>query len=231
MITIPSSCRASTVVELDLVADTFFASLDRFIDPGLIVRAGGITFYRRSRFTCFSPSSDTSGLSRDDVSGLSIDLGRVRRICLLSNGTLPPSFEVEFEGHGFALAIVPGLGKADEATIRSLTSGTTRAVGYETLQREGGGAWLDEGLASESEPWTNRLVFDRDTGTVSTAIRSAALAINARFHPALIDRDGSTLKLSDAAAENVLHFRAESGPDLPLAAPSPHSYHRHHFLP
>ncbi len=184
----------------------------------MVVRGGGITLFRKATFGGFFRNPDGAGLPlHDEASGLSVDPSGLRRICLLQGSGLPPSFELECDDSGFALAVWPDL--ADLAAVRRLASeSSARPLPYEAVRRQGAAAWLDE-IGPETRGWHHRLVFDREAETVSVAIRSASLAIGARFRPAFVDRDGSALRLSDAPGRHVLHCRAGSGADIsPLSA-------------
>ena len=210
-------------VELDLDPSVFLDFLQYLDRPGLIVRGGSIALFRRTDFGPFRPDSESTRFRHDAQSGLSIDPGRIRRICLLAGGSAPPVFEVDLVGHGFALAVLPGNSEADRvATWSFVHTHRATAVAYESVRREGAAAWLDEIGSAACPDWSNRLVFDRDSGTVAVSLSSPALSASARFQPALTDRDGDTLKLSDRRADTVLHFRA--GEESPfLSFPPRHS--------
>ncbi len=198
----------ATAIELSLAPSAFLEFLPALEDPGMVVRGGGLTLFQKIPFGGFVRDTEAgSPFLRDATSGLAVDPSKLSRICLLHGGGLPPSFEIECAGSGFVLAIWPGV--SDLATVCKLVSDVGgRPLPYEAVRREGAAAWLDEIGPDEARGWHNRLVFDRDAGTVFLSIRSSPLAIAARFRPALVDRDGSTLRLSDEAGRHVLHFRA-----------------------
>lgn len=216
----------ATAIELPLAASAFLEFLSELEDPGMVVRGGGLTLFQKMPFGVFVRETEAGpSFLRDTASGLSVDPSKLRRICLLHGGGLPPSFEIECDGAGFALAVWPGI--SDLATVCKLVSDVGgRPLPYEAVRCEGAAAWLDEIGPEEVRGWHNRLVFDRDAETVFLSIRSSALAIAARFRPALVDRDGPTLRLSDEAGRHVLHFRA--GAD---AVPFPSLSTPHHSRP
>ena len=199
MIAAPPSARLASVapaaaVELDLAPSTFLGFLAELEEARMVVRGGGLTLFRQTRFGEFGDApGDDGGLRRDDLSGLSLDPGRLRRVCLLHGGGLPPAFEIELAGCGFALAVWPGQGRGDLAATRDLlASSGTSALAYEAVRRAGAAAWLDE-LGTEDAPsWSNRLVFDRDAGTISVVIASAALVVSSRFRGSGAGRSGVT---------------------------------------
>jgi len=118
------------------------------------------------------------------------------------------------------------MGAADQLLIHNLiSSGHGRSLPWESVRQAGASAWLDE-LDLPVRRFEGRLIFDRDTGTLAVAVRSAAFAISTSFRPEIIDRDGDTLRLSDAAGHHVLHIRADHSP-----APFTPECARHHSVP
>lgn len=223
----PRTSAPLTAIELDLQLDEWLAFLARFRDPALVVRSGGLTWYQKTRFGSFRRlAAPTSLPLRDELSGLEVNPTAFARICLVQGSGLPPSFEIECAGSGFTLAIWPGNNLPDSALLRELVASVDgRPLAHETMRREGASAWLDE-LDLPCPRFEGQLVFDREAGTLSVAVRSTAFALKSSFRPRVIDRDGETLRLSDAEGRRVLHVLADRSP-----APFSSSTTSHHFRP
>ncbi len=216
----PRTAAPVNAMELELPVERFLDFLTRLRDPALVVRSNGLTWYQRTCFGSFRrPDVPCLLPLRDARSGLSVDPNAFARICLVQGRGLPSSFEIECACSGFSLAIWPGNNTSDLTLVRELLFPLNgRDLAWESVRRAGAAAWLDE-LDHPSRRFDGRLVFDRNAGMLSVSVRSAAFALTTAFRPEVIDRDGGTLRLSDAAGRRVLHILADRSP-----APFHHPY-------
>lgn len=215
-----ASTLSATLLRIDAVS--FLSHLSLFSAVSLIVRGEGVSLFRRTQFGDFHPLGFLGESSRHDLmSGLTLDASLVRRICYLSGGVSPGAFELEFEGIGFSLALLPKISPGNHDIIASLlVSFGTDQVTPESIRRRGASDWLDEGFTSHGKQWRNRIGFDRERRMVDVLIQSGPLAIGCRMSPVVADRDRNIIRLSDTAGNTVLHFdsrtTAFSTPDLPF---------------
>lgn len=206
---IPASpAKTSFATTLRIDPGLFLNHLFQFTSVRLVVRGGGFSLFRKTQFGVFHPLESPETDSRHDpVSGLTLEPSLIRRVCCLGGSDLPRTFEIEFAGIGFSLAIIPEKNRVnDEVTNALLSTFSAGSVALETIRGKGASDWLDEGFSSHGNYWRNRLAFDRESRELDIRIRSGPLAISCRMHPVLADRDRHIIRLSDTAANTVLHF-------------------------
>ncbi|MEX2579831.1 MAG: hypothetical protein WD342_12305 [Verrucomicrobiales bacterium] len=201
-----ASCEAMV---LKIGSKTFLDQLRHYSDVRLVVRAGGVTLFRRTRFGIFRvPDAEASDTLHDPRTGLRILPRHIRRICHLAGGSIPPCFEIEFAGIGFSVAIFPGNGSGDRrCTARLLSPCDGHSVPLAALRSRGAGAWLDEGLFSHGNHWRNQIqLVGSQGGNVRLGLCSPALEVACRMKLSSVDHDGSVWRLSDSSAGTVVHL-------------------------
>jgi hypothetical protein len=116
--TFPSSPSA---LELDLSPGEMIHLLENLAAPVLVVRGGGISFFRKGALAKISSRILTKPLPAPSESApLSIDPATIRRICLLRGQGGGPSLEVEFVSCGFALSVWYADDRIDGGMFRDL---------------------------------------------------------------------------------------------------------------
>lgn len=211
MQSIQKKCSGSALaIELEMDPAIFFNSLFQLTAARIVVRGGDISVFRRIQFGVFLEScSNSDSRIHDPVSGLSVDTGMIRRICFLPEAASPASFELEFAGLGFSLAIFPEIDPLSEDFIKVLVArfgvGT---VSLANLRGKGATDWLDEGFAAHGGHWTSDLAYDHRCGELEIGVHSRSLGISCRMKPILYDRDSDIVRLSDSGASTVVHFNS-----------------------
>jgi len=211
-VTPASPAKTSFATALRIDPGLFLNHLFQFTSVRLVVRGGGVSLFRKTQFGVFHPLESPETDSRHDpVSGLTLEPAHIRRVCCLGGSDRPRTFEIEFAGIGFSLALIPEKDRGNDEVVAALLSTFGAGpVAPETLFTGGASDWLDEGFSSHGEQWCNHLAFDRGNREVDIRIHSGPLAINCRMQPVFTDRDRSIIRLSDAEANTVLHFDSSS---------------------
>lgn len=214
----PAPGSAPSAFELDLAPPGLLHLLGGLVSPAFVVRCGGLSLFRKGppgkveTHTLTNPPSDPTGADT-----LSIDPATIRRICLLHDASGGASLELDFDSCGFALSVWCGDDRRDRETLRRLpASAPSRPLAVESLNRAGAAAWLDDFPSSCPPRCRSRFLFDQETREVSLSLRSPGLFAATTFIPTFIDRDGATLRLSNAGGDRVIHVRADAadGPFL-----------------
>ncbi len=211
-ITSVTSARNAFATALRIEPVPFLNHLFQFTTVRLIVRGGGVSLYRRTQFGVFHPLElHAEGTRHDPVSGLALDPALILRICYLPCGDQAGTFELEFAGIGFSLALSPEKDPGNHEVIAALLSTCRgRPVPLDSIRGKGACDWLDEGFSSHGERWRNNIAFDRVSREIDIRIESSPLSIHCRMHPVLADRDDGIIRLSDAEAATVLRFDART---------------------
>lgn len=200
-----------SAVELDLAPSGLLPLLEEFVSPALVARCGDISLFRKGPLG--NPGGRILTKPQKDVAfheGFVIVPESIRRICLLHRAVGGFSLELEFASCGFALSIWCGRDRRDREILRRLFATTpTRPLAIDTLDRAGAAAWLDDFPATCPPPCRSRFLFDQESHEVTVSLQSPGFAAATSFIPTFIDRDGGTLRLSDAGGDRVLYVRME----------------------
>lgn len=202
----------SSAVELDLAPSELLPLLGELVSPALVVRCGGISLFRKGSLGNLAGKILTNPPTDSTFpEAFAIVPDSIRRICLLHGAVGGFSLELELASCGFALSIWCGRDRRDrEAMRRLLAATTTPPLAIETLDRAGAAAWLDDFPESCPPPCRSRFLFDQESHEVTVSLHSPGFTAATSFIPTFIDRDGGTLRLSDAGGDRVIHVRMES---------------------
>ncbi|MAS94240.1 MAG: hypothetical protein CMO55_13670 [Verrucomicrobiales bacterium] len=187
----------------------FFGLLENLDSAKLILRSNQGTLFRSTQFGVFVSQED--GVLVDLVSGLFVDPKGIEAIYRVCEGGRE-TFEIEIEGMGIPLAIVPERSLDLGGCVRGLSSiPVERVIPLEMLRMIGAGTWLDESLPFQPEEefavGVSKSSFGEERFDLKFASTHIGIAI--QLQVTYSDRDGSCVRLYDASSESVVFLRSE----------------------
>lgn len=195
--------------EITIRPAVFFNQLFHYSEAHLVIRASGFALCLHTQFGIFSDCQFRSGdWLHDPVCGIKVNPAAIAKICYLRQPDSPPSFEIEFEGSGFLLGIIPSPCRGNLEITRQIldTCGLVESR-LSTLQSRGAGAWLDEMISREQFiEWKCDLATNSsESGGTEITIDSSSLSACCRLETSVVDRDRRIWKFSDTRGESAFY--------------------------